>query len=256
MKAPLATSLSVLSRSLNRHLSAIKPLSPSVYLADALAAQRYRRSRSSADAGDQAGTIDGTVDSTGAMADSDSGKLAGLLCKQRGYRRVLRTIARRNRKHLRRSAAFVAESLRQVGVSVPRERVIDGLGVSQVTWALSRHLRDELGWQRVDTMAGLRVGDVVFTADSHCCPGIPHHVMVFMGWHDAARGLALVVDNRGFLVVRDLRASARGHHHNEQKSSTDDVDARFGYALRAPNAVTRHSRLTASTTPAGRRLAA
>lgn len=250
MKAPLANSLSILSRSLDRSLSAMKPLSPSEYLANALAAQRYRWSRSGDNSSDLARTVD-------ALTDSDSTKLGRFLGKQRSYRRVLRSIARRNRKHLRRSAAFVAEALRSVGVSVPRERVIDGLGVSQVTWALSRHLRDELDWQRVDTMAGLAVGDVVFTADSHCCPGIPHHVMVFMGWHDAARGQAIVVDNHGFLVVRDLRASAVGHHHGERHSASDTasdtVDARFGYALRAPGAARNHARLSA---PASARLAA
>lgn len=249
MKAPLATSLSVLSRSLDRGLAAVKPLSPSEYLANALAAQRYRWSRESARGSDLARTVDG-------LADSDSTRLGHFLGKQRSYRRVLRALARRNRKHLRRSAAFVAEALREVGASVPRDRIIDGLGVSQVTWALSRHLRDNLDWQRIDTMAELSVGDVVFTADSHCCPGIPHHVMVFMGWHDAARGQALVVDNHGFLVVRDLRASACEHHHSERHSTTDEgaVDARFGYALRAPNAVRRPQRLAAPA--AARRLAA
>ena len=62
MKAPLATSLSVLSRSLDRGLAAVKPLSPSEYLANAIAAQRYRWSRESARASELARTVDGLAD--------------------------------------------------------------------------------------------------------------------------------------------------------------------------------------------------
>lgn len=234
MRAPLATSLSVLSRSLERRLAAIKPLSPGEYLAHALAAERYRATRV-ADKGRAESTLGR---SARLLAHSDSSKLGHFLRKLRGYRRVQRAVVRRNRKHARRATAFVAEALRQVGVPVPHDRVIDGLGVSQVTWALSRYLRDDLGWQRIDAMAELSVGDIVFSADAHCCPGIPHHVMVFMGWHDVARGQALVVDNAGFLAIRDLGADAPHHHERGAgRDSTTTVDARFGYALRACTAV-------------------
>ena len=222
----------------------MKPLSATDYLTHAIAAQRYRWTRSSAQSSDLSRTVD-------ALAASDSTRLGHFLCKQRSYRRVKRAIARRNRAHLRRSAAFVAESLRAVGVAVPHERVIDGLGISQVTWALSQYLSLELGWQRVDAMVELSVGDIVFTADSHCCPGIPHHVMVFMGWHDAARGQALVVDHRGFLVVRDLRATVARPVHSDRPSTTGEapIDARFGYALRARSGAPAHL-LAASAQPA------
>ena len=141
---------------------------------------------------------------------------------RKGYEEVTRDVMKWHKTALNGCVAFASTALRHVGVAIPVDGKLDGLGVSRITGAFSRYLTGELGWSRVDTMAELHPGDIVFSTDAPCCPGYPNHVMMFDGWSRRDQAVALVVDNQGFHVARPLIPSA-----------DSDVDG-FGYALRPP----------------------
>lgn len=154
--------------------------------------------------------------------DSASSRLARYLGKKRNYRKVKRAVARlrsRNPHHM--CVAFVALALRRAGVDMPGDERFDGLAVTRISLALSRCLESMLGWRRIREPSQLQPGDVVFTGDAPCCPGLPDHVYVFMGWRDRARLIADVADDRRFVRARPL--------YPEKAAS-----AAFEYALRAP----------------------
>ncbi len=140
----------------------------------------------------------------------------------KGYAEVTRDVMSWHKTALNGCVAFASTALRHVGVTIPQDGKIDGLGVSRITGAFARYLTDELGWARVDDMAELEPGDLVFSTDAPCCPGYPNHVMMFDGWKARARGVAVVVDNQGFRIARPL-----------VRAPGSDVDG-FGYALRPP----------------------
>jgi hypothetical protein len=163
-------------------------------------------------------------------------RLARYLANKRNARKVQRAVAKWRKKARRRngSVAFVATALRDIGVPVPQDESIDGLAISHITLALSCYLEDRLGWQRVAEPTELSPGDVVFTEDAICCPGLPAHVFVFLGWSDRARLIAHISDEHGNRHARPLRSAvsrpAMSHAHSHASSS----DSPFAYALRQP----------------------
>ncbi|HUS64849.1 MAG TPA: hypothetical protein VMZ28_09925 [Kofleriaceae bacterium] len=131
-----------------------------------------------------------------------------------GYRRERRDVLRWHRTTRNGCAAFASTALRHIGVEVPRDRAIDGWGISRITFALSAYLEKELHWGRVLDAGELRPGDLVFTT------GYPDHVFVFQRWADRSRRIARALDNRSFAGARPLFPAAGS-----------DVSA-FAYALR------------------------
>jgi hypothetical protein len=170
--------------------------------------------------------------------------LAQYLASKRNTSKVQRAVAKWRKQARRRNGcvAFVATALRHIGVPVPQNERIDGLAISHITLALSCYLRDRLGWQRVSDPFDLSPGDVVFTEDALCCPGLPAHVFVFLGWSDRARLIAHISDEHGNRQARPLRgtgsrpAPVRGHAHSHAASA----DAPFAYALRQAAGQHRH----------------
>jgi hypothetical protein len=118
--------------------------------------------------------------------------------------------------------AFASTALRHVGVAIPVDGKIDGQGVSRITRSFSRYLTEQLSWTRAENMDELKPGDIVFTTDAPCCEGYPNHVMMFDGWSNRAKSIALVVDNQGFHTARPMIPAAGS-----------DIDG-FAYALRPP----------------------
>jgi hypothetical protein len=121
--------------------------------------------------------------------------------------------------------AFLSTALRDIGVDVPRDAEMEGERVSRLTRPMSLWLEDHLGWTRVDDLAALRPGDVVFTEHA----AYPWHVFVFVAWIDRDARVARVLDNHGWNQSRPLLGDVSG----------DDLDAGrgitpFAYALRAP----------------------
>lgn len=139
-----------------------------------------------------------------------------------GYAEVTRDVMKWHKTALNGCVAFASTALRHIGVDIPQDGKIDGQGVSRITRSFSLYLSDTLGWTRVTDMTELKPGDIAFTTDAPCCEGYPNHVMMFDGWSDKKRKIALVVDNQGFHVARGLI---------QPKGS--DVDG-FAYALRPP----------------------
>ena len=137
--------------------------------------------------------------------------------------RELRREVRRWHHTLRNGCvAYASTALRHVGVDIDEKGKLDGDGISRLTRGFSRHLEENLGWERVTDATTLRPGDLVFTTDVSCCPGYPAHVVVFHGWVDRRRAIARVSDNTGHKKSRPLfPASGSG------------IDP-FAYALRAP----------------------
>lgn len=157
-----------------------------------------------------------------------SARLAHGFRQKQFYRQVRRESAPWNETSHSACVAFVTTALRHVGVPLRRGQRLDGMDVTRVTLPLSRYLEERLGWQRMDAMSELRPGDVVFTDDAPCCPGIPDRVFVFMGWVDPQHTRARVVDDQSFVRESVLVAERRDdrHHH-------DDGHMTFSYALRA-----------------------
>lgn len=156
-------------------------------------------------------------------------RLARLLQSERDYRRVwrlaLHPMLPPTQRPRRGCVPFVAAALAEVGVVVPRKLRIDGLPVARVTLALSRYLEEQRNWRRIERVDDLRPGDIAFTRDAQCCPGIPDHVFVFMGWSDRQQQVALAVDDQGFIHPRPLfpgQEPALGH----------DALSGFAYGLR------------------------
>lgn len=170
---------------------------------------------------------------------SENVRLARLLRSKWNYHRVQLDMMRSNWSDRGRATAFVSTALRQIGVNVPKNRLIGGLNVSQVTWALSRHLQDYAGWRRFEDVSRFVAGDIVFTEKAPCCPEIPHHVFVFMGWENRERGIARVIDSNGFMVTRAMFGTGTSSCDH----TTDQSPA--AYALRAPHAVSALQRASA-----------
>lgn len=168
------------------------------------------------------------LDRHGALSDANA-RLARLLHSERNYRRTwrlaLHPMLPPTQRPRRGAVPFLAAALGQVGVNVPRKLRIDGLPVNQVTLALSRYLDEQCGWMRVERVDELRPGDVIFTRDAVCCPGIPDHVFVFMGWSDRDRAVALASDDQGFTHARPLFPDSDPQLGHAALSG-------FGYALR------------------------
>jgi hypothetical protein len=139
------------------------------------------------------------------------------------YRAVKKDVLEWHKTTQNGCVAFASTALRHIGVDVPQDETLDGHGVSRITLAFSRWLKERLGWERIDDMADLRPGDVVFTADDPCCEGYPAHVFVFHSWKERKARVARVIDNQGFTHARAL--------------VVDDGDdtSPFAYALRAPD---------------------
>ena len=249
MKATIATSISALTRSLDRRLATSVPLSRSGYLALAISGPAHAQPLRWLPTREN-------IASARQRPASASEALARYLSRRWHYRRVRRAVARWNKAYRTRSAAFVSTALRQVGIVVPRDRAIDGLGAATVTRGLSRYLEDGLGWRRIEQTRELVAGDIVFSTDAPCCPGIPHHVLVFMDWRDPARTHAQVVDHRGHLTCRPLFRSPsaqqvealagarpvvqrRSPRAAMAERAHEATEAPFAYALRAGSARAR-----------------
>lgn len=189
-----------------------------------------------------------------ASNDSANTELARLLSSTWSYHRVKADVWRQGKTARLRAAAFVSTALAYVGVHVPRDLVIDGLSAYSITWGLSRYLEEQRGWHRVSRIRDLVEGDIVFTEDAPCCPGIPHHVFVFMGWHDRARGLAYVTDNHGSSTISSMYG-AGSSSRRRPVAANDSVlhatahvaptDSPAAYALRAPTSTVRLLRASA-----------
>jgi hypothetical protein len=171
-------------------------------------------------------------------------RLARYLASKRNAGKVQRAVARWRKQARRRNGcvAFVTTALRHIGVPVPQDESIDGLALSHITLALSCYLQDRLGWQRISDPFELSPGDVVFTQDATCCPGLPAHVCIFLGWSDRDRLIARISDEHGHRQARPLRgtarpAPARGHGHSPAASA----DSPFAYALRQSTGQHRHA---------------
>ena len=162
-----------------------------------------------------------------ARGETDEGgtnaKLIAYYKRAANYRAVKKDVLDWHKTTQNGCVAFASTALRHIGVDVPEDETIDGSGVSRITLAFSRWLEEHLGWRRVDAMADLRAGDVVFTADDPCCDGYPAHVFVFHSWKDRKASVARVIDNQGFTHARPLVVD-----------EGDDISP-FAYALRAPD---------------------
>jgi hypothetical protein len=98
--------------------------------------------------------------------------------------------------------AFLSTALRMIGVPVPRsgEQGTDPL-ISLRTGPFAAFLQREQGWTRVGSARDLKPGDVVFTVGEN-----PTHVFLFVRWHEPRPSVAIVVDNQGFLIERNIDA--------------------------------------------------
>jgi hypothetical protein len=137
----------------------------------------------------------------------------------RGYREVKAEVLEWHGTTRNGCVAFVSTALRQIGVDVPQDEKRDGYGISRWTSSFSSYLVDDLGWVRIDDMALLEPGDVVFTEGD-----VPWHVMVFAEWHREKARVGVVIDNQGFRKRREFVRDPDG---------SSDVSG-FQYALRAP----------------------
>jgi hypothetical protein len=154
----------------------------------------------------------------GAAHADDNAELIAWYGKKNNWRSVKREVLGWHKTTKNGCVAFVSTALRKVGVDVPLDAVVDGEKVSRLTRPLSRWLEDHLGWERIDDVAELRAGDVVFTEHAD----YPWHVYVFHSWKDRRRRIARVIDNQGFLSARDVLGHGDGNF------------TPFAYALRAP----------------------
>lgn len=155
-------------------------------------------------------------------ARADNTKLHKYYGTSAGYARVTADVLKWHGTRQNGCVAFASTALRHVGVEIPIDGKIDGLGVSRITRSFSRYLVEQLGWTRIEALDELRAGDVMFSTDAPCCPGYPNHVAMFDGWARRAARVAWVVDNQGFRIERPL-----------VRAEGSDVDG-FGYALRPP----------------------
>lgn len=153
-----------------------------------------------------------------AHADGFGDRLVGWYGQKRNYKRVKREVLAWHKTTKNACVAFVSTALRDLGLDVPRDAKVDGESVSRLTLPFSRWLEEHLGWTRVDEVDALVPGDVVFTEE----PEYPWHVYVFHSWEDEAARTARVLDNQGFLKVRDVLGTGPGNF------------TPFAYALRAP----------------------
>lgn len=153
-----------------------------------------------------------------ARADDLNARLVGWYGQKQHYRQVKREVLAWHKTTKNACVAFVSTALRDLGVDVPLDAEVDGESVSRLTRPLSLWLEDHLGWTRVLEVDDLRPGDVVFTEQ----PEYPWHVYVFHSWSDEGDHLARVLDNQGFLNVRDVLGTGPGNF------------TPFAYALRAP----------------------
>jgi hypothetical protein len=170
------------------------------------------------------------VMSLGGVARADDGDTAARLVKWYGtrphWKAVRKEVLGWHKTTRNACVAFVSTALRRIGVDVPRDAEVDGEKVSRLTRPFSLWLEEQLGWTRIDDVAELQPGDVVFTERAE----YPWHVFVFHSWDDADAHTAFVLDNHGFKTSRPLLGDAAG---------ADDVDngagiTPFAYALRAP----------------------
>jgi hypothetical protein len=148
-----------------------------------------------------------------AAAEPIGPELADYLGSRRGFKKVRKDVLGWHKTMRNGCVAMVSTALRHLGVEVPQREQRDGMGVSRITLALQLYLQDDLGWTRFELASeddddGLVQGDLIFTTDAACCPGVPAHVMVFLGWKDRERRIAWVVDNQGARHDRDLDGSA------------------------------------------------
>jgi len=118
--------------------------------------------------------------------------------------------------------AFASTALRFLGASIGIETVYNGERVSLLTKPFSAYLQNRLGWTRINSSTGLKLGDLVFTVDEPTAPGYPAHVFMHNGYVDAARTISWAVDNQDFTHERALAGDVK-----------KDYSA-FAYALRSP----------------------
>ena len=169
---------------------------------------------------------------TGSHAPSTdvNARLFALLQSEHNYRRIWRLASHPmlppTRRPRRGCVPFLTAALGQVGVEVPRTARIDGLAVARVTLGLARFLEEKLCWRRIERVAALRPGDVIFTRDAPGCPGMPDHVFVFMGWADRTGAVALAVDDQGYTHPRSLFPAPDAAHNSASSA--------FGFGLRTP----------------------
>jgi cell wall-associated NlpC family hydrolase len=156
-----------------------------------------------------------------ARAESDTAaRLVEWYGTKKHYRQVRREVLGWHKTTKNACVAFVSTALRRIGVDVPLDAEVDGEKVSRLTRPLSLWLEDRLGWQRIDDVADLAPGDVVFTEHAE----YPWHVYVFVAWKDAGDHVAVTLDNQGFRRARDVLGHGDGNF------------TPFAYALRAPAA--------------------
>ncbi len=151
-------------------------------------------------------------------AHADGDRLLTWYGQKKNYKRVKREVLEWHKTTKNACVAFLSQALRDLGEDVPLDAEVDGEKVSRLTLPFSRWLEEHLGWTRVDSIDDLRPGDVVFTEQ----PEYPWHTYVFHSWKDEDAHLARVLDNQGFLNVRDVLGTGEGNF------------TPFAYALRAP----------------------
>jgi hypothetical protein len=167
--------------------------------------------------------------------ETASSRLARFLDKKRNHRKVRRAVARLGASNPHHACvAFVAVALRQIGVALPDDEHFDGLVVTRISLALSHHLESAGGWRRIREPSRLQAGDVVFTRDAPCCPGVPDQVYVFMGWKDRDRLIAEVAESEGFARPRPLYPAPGAWRPDQHNAHEHATSAAFEYALRAP----------------------
>ncbi|MEN9809158.1 MAG: hypothetical protein RLZZ488_725 [Pseudomonadota bacterium] len=133
-----------------------------------------------------------------------SGKLLAYYSNPANYKSVHAQVMKWFGTTQNACVAFMSTALRNVGLQVPRALNSQGYNISTWTAAFSDYLQHSLGWRRIDRLAELRAGDVVFTLDLDGSRRVPAHVFLFAGWKDSQSTLARVIDNQGFLHTRDL----------------------------------------------------
>lgn len=155
--------------------------------------------------------------------------LAAYLSVKRNYHRARYLARRRDRSGNHQAVRLIWAALRQIGVYIPERAEIDGFAACNITRALAGYLEAQHGWKPIECPSQLRPGDLVFTRDAACCPGIPHHVFVFMGWKDARHRIAYATDHQGPGYPRPLSSRTR------PSCSDPAAIAPFGYGLTAPS---------------------
>ena len=115
--------------------------------------------------------------------------------------------------------AFLSTALRKIAVDLPFYDSTFG-HISLGTGSLSAYLSQELNWKKIGKNNMLQAGDVVFTIDKPYIQNSPTHTFVFFEWVDFDTGEARVVDNQGFLHLRNVYGSVLKDHDP------------FAYALR------------------------